>query len=314
MALTLTEGEKYTTTEIDRVVIDLLTKDSPILPRLGFVSILGNSLTYDMITTDAGASFYSVGDTWVESTPAITQDTAVLKILGGDADVDNFLLKTRSNKIDMKGTVLANKVKAIQNKFMDTFWYGSATTDTKSFNGLHNLMTSTTYNTVQEATANGDGGAMSVAKMRETIDLVKNGAPEIIAMPPAGRRLLSTYLDSVGEKFQSGVDRFGKQVAQFDGIPIFKDDHLLITESTTDAGAYESSGDDDQFSVFFLKFDEDAVCGVHSGDGIQIEPLGTLETKDATRWRIKWYVALMFQDLRSSAKYIGCLSGSAAEA
>lgn len=299
---------------MDRVVIDLLTKDSPILERLGFVAILGNSLTYDMITTDAGAGFYAVGDTWVESTLALTQDTAVLKILGGDADVDNFLLKTRSNKIDMKGTVLANKVRAIQYKFLDTFWYGYTTGDTKEFDGLANKINSTTYNTVVENTGAVDGGAMSVAKMRETIDLCKGGSPEIIVMPPLARRLLSTYLDSVGEKFTSGVDRFGKMVQTFDGIPIVKDDHLLINEKTTTAGIYDPTGTDDQFSVYFLKFNEDSVCGVHSGDGVQVEPLGTLETKDATRWRIKWYVSVMFQDLRSSTKYCGVLSGSAAEA
>jgi len=291
-----------------------LTKDSPILQRLGFVTILGNSLTYDMITTDAGAAYYAVGDTWVESTPVITQDTAKLTILGGDADVDNFVLKTRSNKIDLKGTVLANKVKAIQNTFLESFYYGDNSVNAREFEGLQGLMTSTTYNTVQEASSDGNGGAMSVAKMRETIDLVKGGTPEIIVMPPLGRRLLSTYLDSVGEKFTSGVDRFGKMVLTFDGIPIFKDEHLVIIESTTDAGAYESNTTDDQFSVFFLKFNEDAVCGIHSGDGINVEPLGSLETKDATRWRVKWYVSLMFQDLRSCSKYIGILSGSAAEA
>lgn len=266
-----------------------------------------------MVTTDSSAQFYSVNEDWVESTPVLTQDTAKLMILGKNADVDNFLLKTRSNKIDLKGTVLANGVKAVQYKYLDTFWYGDDSTNTKLFDGMQVLMTSTTYNTVQEAT-DGDGGACSMAKIREAIDLIKGRRPELVVMAPTIRRLISTYLDSVGANFQRTEDRFGKFVEAFDGIPIVKDDHLLITESTTDAGAYESSTDDDQATIFVLAFDEDAVQGIQGPDSIETIPLGDLEAKDANRWRIRWYCGLMFQNLRASAKYCGILSGSAAEA
>jgi len=81
VSLTLTEGELYSVTDMQRAVIDRLVKDSPVLQKLGFVTILGNSLTYDTITTDSSAKFYSVNDTWVESTPSITQATASLKIM-----------------------------------------------------------------------------------------------------------------------------------------------------------------------------------------------------------------------------------------
>ena len=314
MALTLAQGNEYSTTEMQRAVIDRLVKDSEILQRLPFVAILGNSLTYDTITTDAGADFYSVGDTWTESTPDVTQATAALKILGGDADVDNFLLKTRSNKIDLQGTVLGNKVKAVQYKFLDTLYYGNATTNTKEFNGLQLLLASTTYNTVQSATANGDGAAATIAKMRQTKDLITGWKPDVMAMSKTMRRLLSTYLDSVGSAFPRGVDRFGNQVEMFDNTPIIVDDHILNTESTTDLGVYESSTTDDQTTIYFLTFDEMACCGIHSGDGVQVEEIGNLETKDAKRWRVKWYPSMMFQDLRSCSKYIGILSGSAVTA
>jgi len=314
MALTLTEGNKYSTTELQRAVIDRLVKDSEILKLLPFEEILGNSLTYDTITTDAGADFYAVGDTWTEGTPVLTQATATLKILGGDADVDNFLLTTRSNKMDLKGTVLGNKVKAVQNKFLDTFFYGNATTNTKEFNGLHALMTSTTYNTVQEQTASGDGGATSIAKLQETIDLVTGWKPTHLVMSKLLRRIINVYLDSIGDKFTATRDQYGKMIESFRGLDVIVDDHILNTESTTDLGAYESSTTDDQSTIFVLTFDPMACCGIHSGDRVQTIPLGDLETKDAQRWRIKWYPSLMLQDLRSCAKYAGLLTGSAVEA
>ena len=44
---TLTEMNKYSTTELDRAVIDRLVKDSPILEILPFEEMVGNSLTYN---------------------------------------------------------------------------------------------------------------------------------------------------------------------------------------------------------------------------------------------------------------------------
>ena len=52
------------------------------------------------------ASFYDVGDTWTEATPTFTQVTATLKILGGDADVDNFLQATYSDPTDLEAEMI----------------------------------------------------------------------------------------------------------------------------------------------------------------------------------------------------------------
>jgi hypothetical protein len=42
---------------------------------------------------------------------------------------------------------------------------------------------------------------------------------------------------------------------------------------------------------------ETGLCGLDNG-GIQVVPIGNLETKDAWRTRIKWYVSLaLFTDL-----------------
>ena len=61
-----------------------------------------------------------MGDTWTESTPTFTQVTATLKILGGDADIDNFLKSTRSNLQDLEAAVVQLKAKALQTKFEDS--------------------------------------------------------------------------------------------------------------------------------------------------------------------------------------------------
>ena len=65
MAFTLAEGNKYSTTKLQAATIDYLRKEDPILERLKFKEIVGNSLTYNAVTTAAAAGFYAVGDTWM---------------------------------------------------------------------------------------------------------------------------------------------------------------------------------------------------------------------------------------------------------
>lgn len=314
---TLTEGNKYSTTELQKAVIDRLVKDSRVLELLPFEEIVGNSLTYNTITTDATASYYNPGDSWTESTPVLTQAIAALVILGGDADVDNFIMKTRSNKIDLKGTVIANKVKAVQYAYIDSFYYGTGTgtppATVPEFTGLHGLLTSTTYNLLNNATAS-VGVAISMAEVRQTIDLITGWKPTHLVMNKTVRRLIGTYLDSIGSAFPRAANDWGKPVEYFDGLEIIVDDHIVNTEATSTATYSAKTGGTNQTSIFILTFDPLAACGVHSGDKVQITPLGELETKDASRWRIKWYCGLKVEDIRSCAIYDGLASATAVTA
>jgi len=306
MALTLTEGNKYSTTELDKIVNDWLVKDSRVLELLPFETILGNSLTYDYVATRSGVGFYEVGDTWTESTVVLGQDTVALKVMGGDADLDEFVRRTRSNKIDVQATVVEDKIKALQEFFTDCFYYGTAK-DAKSWSGLHQLLTSTTYNTVQV----GSGATLavlSIAKLQEAIDLIRGFTPRIIMMSKLMRRGISTYLDGVGDKFTAGRDEFGRLIEKFRNIEIGVSDHIYNDEVISGA-AFSSSacgtGTTGGTTIWILTFGPKAVCGVQGTNGIETKDLGDLETKDAKRHRIKWYNGLMFQNLRSSAKVVG---------
>src|SRR5829696_1086143 len=98
MALTLTEAARWTTNEVKRGIIEAIIKDSPVLGDMPFQEIVGNALQYQREATLPTAEFYDVNEIWSESTGQTTQHTATLKILGGDADVDNFIVSTRSNR------------------------------------------------------------------------------------------------------------------------------------------------------------------------------------------------------------------------
>ncbi len=135
MALVLEEAAKLSNDMLLQGVIETIIKESAVLQRLPFIEIVGNGLTYNQEKTLPGIDFYDVGDTWVESTPTFEQKTANLKIMGGDADVDNFLKATRSNVQDLEAAVIELKAKALRQKFEEIFIYGNATTSPKQFDG-----------------------------------------------------------------------------------------------------------------------------------------------------------------------------------
>ena len=311
MAVTLIEGNKYSNTTLAGYVIDRLAKDDGgVLACLPFTEILGNSYTYNTLTTDSGADFYEVGETWKESTPRLTPATAKLVILGGDADVDNFLKATRSNIIDLQGEVLNNKIKAVRNKFNETFFYGNATTNPKEFTGLQGLIADTTYNTVHAGT--GTGSALSIAKLQDAIDLMKE-VPNELLMTKKMRSLINVYLNSVGDKFVAERNQFGQMIEWFRGLPVRTTDFILNTE-TASSGAFAAATGGACTTIFLMKYDSKAICGLQGPNQVETIPIGDLETKDAKRWRIRWYCGLKFEDLRLAGKVDGIATASAVTA
>ena len=123
------------------------------------------------------AAFYAPLDTWTEAAPTFTQKTAALKILGGDADVDNFLQQTYADPNDLEAVVIESRAKAVAHKFSDTFFNGDTGSDANSFDGLVNQVISG-----QEITAGANGAALTLDMVDELIDTVKPGRPEALLM------------------------------------------------------------------------------------------------------------------------------------
>src|SRR5919106_6460273 len=118
MALTKVEAAKLTQDMMLRGVIETIVTESMILELLPFMEVTGTTLTYNREATLPAATFYDVGDTWTEATPTFTQVTAALKIIGGDADVDNFIQATYADTNDLEAEVIASRAKAVAHEFL----------------------------------------------------------------------------------------------------------------------------------------------------------------------------------------------------
>ncbi|MGH2585373.1 MAG: major capsid protein [Dehalococcoidia bacterium] len=283
MALTLTEAAKLSNDVVLQGVIETIVKDSPILQLLPFIDLVGNALTYNRENTAAGANWFAVGDTWTEGTPTFTQVTATLKILGGDADVDQYLATTRSNVQDLEAAVVELKAKAVRQEFEDVFLNGDGTSN--KFTGLKNGIAG--GQTVSMGT---NGAALTLTRLDELIDLVKPGRPDLLLMSKRSRRGLSQIVRTSGAFMETRQTEFGTFQEFYAGIPVGVSDY--VSDADTQGSATNAS------RVYAIQFGEGAVSGLQGPSGLQVERVGSLETKDAVRWRIKWYVGLaIFNDL-----------------
>jgi hypothetical protein len=300
MALTLAEAEKLSNDVLLQGVIETIIKDSPILQTLPFIQIVGNGLTYTRESVLPTVDFYDVGDTWVESTPTFTKPTATLKIMGGDADVDNFLKSTRSNIQDLEAAVIEQKAKALRHEFEKQFLYGNETTSPKQFDGIIKLIdTASASNQVIAMAAT--GATLTLTKLDELIDAIKGAKPDMLLMSRRSRRKLQALARAAGSNLEVGQGKLGEFVQLYNGIPIAISDWVLDTHNVASSleDSYTSDADS---TIYALQFGEGALCGISSPEMLQVERIGSLETKDATRTRVKWYVALcLFSSVKAAA-------------
>ena len=301
MALTLNEATKLSNDMLLQGVVETIVKDSPILQQIPFVEIVGNGLTYNREKTLPTIDFYEVGDTWAESTPTFDQKTANLKIMGGDADVDNFLKATRSNIQDLEAAVIELKAKALKQKFEETFIYGDSTTDAKQFDGLRKLIDTTTPSD-QVIAMGATGATLTLGKLDELIDMLKGGKPDMLLMSRRSRRKINALVRAAGSgMMETERDNFGNFIQLWDGIPIGVNDYILDTHVVASSVETATTGDTCS-TIYAIQFGEGALCGLTSPGHLQVEPVGSLETKDASRTRIKWYVSLaLFSSVKAAA-------------
>ena len=103
---------------------------------------------------------------------------------------------------------------------------------------------------------------------------------------------------SSGNLLETDVDQFGQRALFYDGIPLLVDDFISDTQAQGSSGSVCSS-------IYAVKFGQSTgIMGLEHGS-IAIEPVGELETKDATRWRVKWYCGMAIFSMLGLARLKG---------
>lgn len=316
MAVTLAQAALLSQNDLQRGVIETFVQLSPVLDRIPLLPIEGNAYAYNVEASLPGVAFRSVNEAYVESTGTVNQLTESLVILGGNADVDRFIVQTRGNLQDQRAIQTRLKVKAASYKFQDAFFNGDVNVDPKGFDGLKKRLTGAQ---VVSAGTNG-AGVNSDAATRSTffdnldalVGAVPGITPENGAIYANGKILskIRSALRNTNQSAETVADSVGKRNLTWNGIPILDPgvglagtDVLPFTETQGSSSVASS--------IYAVKFGEDetdgGVTGLDNG-GVQVDDLGLLQSQPVYRTLIEFYCGLAVFAGKGAARLTGVLN------
>lgn len=307
MAVTLVEAARLSQDDLQRGVVETIIEGAPLLQMLPFRTVTGNAYAYVQEDALPGAGFRAINEGYVESTGTHHRVTETLAILGGDADVDRFLVQTNPGEVaNLRAEQTRMKAKAVRMTFHDAFINGDPDVDPKSFRGIKDRIAGTGQDIdaagqVIIGTSDNDRQAF-FDRMDELIAAVPGGPSVILVNSATLQRIRSAARRLT--IYDETKDAFGRPVTTYAGIPIVDigngPNGQPIIPVDEDGGAAGN-----QTSIYAVRFgatpDEKGVTGLTNG-GVQVYDLGELDDKPVLRTRIEFYCAIAVHGGKAAAR------------
>lgn len=296
MPLLREEAEKLSNNQLLSGVIEEIIDRDDLFAILPFTKVNSKAYVYNREKTLGGADWLDPNEEIQESASTFEEVTAHLRILAGDVDVDKFLDSTMGDTNAQKAIQIAQKAKGVARKFHQALATGDRAVTAKSFDGLPKLITAD-----QTIEAGENGGALTLTMLDELCDKVPHGADVIVMRRGTIRAYRALLRATYGtDAVMQQLENFGRPMLTHNGIPIIMNEFL--------AGDEVQGTNDATCSVYALRLNEvDGLHGLFGGEnaGIVVEDIGTVQNKDATRTRLKWYCGLALKSTKSVARLKG---------
>ena len=310
MALSLAQAALNTQNELQRGVMETFVQESSVLDRVPLEPIEGNAYAYNEEATLPGIEFRAVNAAYSESTGTINQKTEALVILGGDADVDTFLVATRGNLNDLRAQQTRLKVKAASYKYQDAFVNGDVAVDANSFDGLKKRLTGSQ---VISMGTNGAAILTDAATMHAFFDKLD----ELLALVPGAsalymNSLIRSKIMSAMRRLNIAIDRLAIRKSFLTTACLFwilrdtlRRVRKIIPQTETQGSSEVAS------SIYAVRFGESpedgGVLGLSNG-GVQVRDLGEIDAKPVYRTRIEFFCGLGVFSGKAAARLQGVLN------
>lgn len=301
--LSLNEASKLAANGGDMLkagVIAYFAERSDVLNAFKVDGIMGNSVTYTQEGTLPGNAFRGVGEGFTASQGTFKKQTEALFIIGGEIDIDLFELKTMGEGIRDRHTNL--KLKGIAQTVTDVIINGSNATEPREFDGLKTRITESAQLIANGSASGGD--ALSLKNLDKLIDSV-DGGTHLIMSRAMRRKFMAAYRSSTFPNILMNKNESGSMVMSYGDLPILvgyppnKNTAILpFTEANPGGGSAVGS------SVYCVNLNEDGVVLIDNG-GIQVRPLGELNSLPVQRTRIEWYLSMATYSEYARARLYG---------
>lgn len=301
MALTLLEASKLNSGEVKRAgVIEMFARSSDIMRALPFDDIQGGSLAYNVEGKLPGVAFRGYNEAYPESVGIVNPAVEVLRIAGGDLDVDKALIKTRGEGV--RETHVAMKVKAMGLYLTAKFINGDSEDDPREYDGLRKRITGSQL--INRTLAASTNGALSLEALDAAIDAVDD--PTHLIMSKAMRRKFTVAArdPAVGGEISFGLDEFGKRVTYYNGLPILIADYDDTGARILDFNEAGPGGGSNCQSIYVVSFGSEKLVGIQNGV-MEVKDLGEIDAKPVFRTRVEWLVSFAALHGRCAARVWG---------
>lgn len=300
MAVTLAQAAANETDPVRKGAIQTAIGVSNVWDRLPFEGITGNAYAYDKDQVLPGTAFRTVNEAYIESTGVVNQAVESLQILGGDADVDQFIEQTFSSST---GVLMADQVRmkleSAQATYVDAMFNGDVDVrNAKEFDGLRKRLVGSQ---VLDATATLDDEGF-LFDLDQLFAQVQGGEPDVVYV----NGNILPYLKRLGRSF-GGADYItseitGKREFTWNGVPFVNPGEHWSGRPIL---AYDAVAGYDLYAVKFARsFNDVGVMGITNG-GLQAKFLGELQEKPAIRTRIDFYTGFVAQGGKAAARLRG---------
>lgn len=295
MAVTLAQAAALEADPVRRGALETATQVSLVWDRLPFESIEGNSYAYDKDKVLPGTGFRTVNEAYVESTGVINQDTERLVILGGDADVDQFIEKTMQSS---RGVLMADQVKmkleSAQGTYVNAMFNGDVTVDPKGFDGLRKRLTGD-----QVIDSAAPANTEAFLDELDTLFGAVAGGPDVVYAPSQIISRLKSLGRKVGGTEYINSEITGKREFTWNGVSFLDPGKHWSGRKIL---GYDAANGGDVYAVKLASgFTDEGVMGITNG-GLNAYFLGELQEKPAIRTRIDFYTGLVVQGGQAAAR------------
>ncbi len=302
MSLTLIEAAKLSQDPLQRGVIEVFPRTSPVLERLPFLTVSSDSYKYNLEKTLPGIAFRGINGGYTESTDIINPQVETLSILGGFSDVGRALVKTQGSINNLRAVHDGLKAKAAAQKFTKAFFKGDSENDPKSFDGLEKRLTG---DQLLAAGSTSGGDALTLDMLDQLLDAVVGGA-DVLFMNKPMRRRVSALVRAAGQAQEVVSDAFGRQLTGYAGVPIavIEEDNegneiLGFTEDCPGGGSSVGS------SIYAVRFGvSEYISGLQCGS-LDVIDQGLYSGGVAFRTLLEWICGVACLHPKSAARLYG---------
>ena len=303
MAATILDAAKaYEGDPLRQGVIETFAQESDILRNLPFESITGAGVDATREDTLPGIGFRKVNEAYTEDAGNLDRIKESLRIMGGDMDVDKFIVDTMGQS--QRSIRTAMKIKAAALKFTASFIKGDSAATPEEFDGLQKRLGDTGGQVIPAGSTSG-GDALSLAALTDAIDACDDATHLIMSKKMRNRLTVAARTPSVGGNIDYTKDEFGRRITVFDGLPILIADKdnannliLPFTESNPGGGTAAST------SIYVVSLREGMLTGIQLKD-LEARDMGEQQAKPVWRTRVEWYISFVLWHIRGASRLRG---------